>query len=78
MELFGVLKEILLQRKKEAKEMAEKCASNFVLSRKTKQEFKFLLLVLDALSLVKQPHLLQHLSQQQNQISAQPAVSSRK
>jgi len=38
---YGVLKEILLQRNQEAKEMAEKLVNNFVLLRKTKQEFKF-------------------------------------
>jgi len=38
MELSGVLKEILLQRKREAKEMAEKLANSFVLLRKIKLE----------------------------------------
>jgi hypothetical protein len=42
MEQYGVLKEILLQRSLEAKEMAERLANNFVLLRKIKQEYRFL------------------------------------
>jgi hypothetical protein len=38
---FGVLKEILLQTKKEASAMVEKLANNFVHIRKTKQELWF-------------------------------------
>jgi hypothetical protein len=64
MELFGVLKEIHLQRKKEAKEMAERLASNFVLSKRIRLDYKFLSLALVALSLVAQ--VLQHQQNQQH------------
>jgi hypothetical protein len=43
MELFGALKEILAQIKKEAKEMADRFQKNFVHLRKIRLESKFLL-----------------------------------
>jgi len=40
MEPFGVSKETHLQRRLEAKEMVERLANNFVLSRRTRLEYR--------------------------------------
>jgi hypothetical protein len=70
--LFGASKETHLQRSLEAKEMAERPASNFVLLRRTKLECRSQSLALDAQSLRQADQL----SLPQRQISAQPAVSN--